>query len=392
MIDILKLANNDLPVFREERYQDWIKYGSDNRFPDKLIDLVGKSALHGAIVSSKVSATKGLGLEYEGEPDPKTDAFLKEANDNETLNEVFAKATFDLVLFGGYALEVILSKDKKSIAQVNHIDFSKLRCTKSDADNNINDYLYSKDWSRARQSEYAPKSIPAYTIGSKEPRQLIYFKDYRPGLEYYPLPAYIGALSYIETDVEIANFHLSNIKNGMAPSVMINFPNGVPNEEERKIHKRDFERQFTGSDKAGKVIISYSDDKDRAPIVNPISVSQLDKQFNLLQTQVLDNILAGHKIVSPLLVGLRGGGGLGSNASEIESAFELYNNQVINPLKEQLLKSFNKIMIINGMQELDVISTAPISFTFSEDILLQILSTDEMRAKIGYEPLNKPIA
>ena len=388
-LEFIKLANNDLPTFKEDRQNDWIKYGEDNLYPNKLIDLAGKSALHNAIISSKVDACKGMGLEYDGEPDAKTDAFLQTANAYESMNDVYFKTAYDLTIFSGYAIEVILSKDRKSIAEVYHMDFSKIRCGKVDDKNQVPTYWYSKDWSQYRKAEYKPTPIPAYSKTSKEPRQLIYFKEYRPGVEYYPLPSYIGAISYVEIDVEIANFHLSHIKNGMTPSILLNFTNGQPTDDERRVIKNQIRDAYTGTDNAGKFMLTFSDSKDTAPTVETISPAQLDKQFIQLQSQVLANILAGHKVTSPLLVGIRGeGGGLGNNAGELEAAFQLYNNQVIAPMKEQLLYSFNIITNINGMKKLNVETTAPVSFTYSENILTQILTKDELRNKIGYEPIN----
>ena len=388
-LEFVQMANNDLPVFKEDRFKNWIKYGENNNYPNQLIDLAGKSALHNAIISGKVDALKGKGLQYEGEEsDIKTDSFLKNANPYETLDDVYMKAAWDLTVFGGYALEIIISRDKKTIAQVNHLDFSKIRCGVKNESNQIDTFYFSNDWNQYRKAEYAPEAIPAYSPESKETRQLLYFKEYRPGTEYYPLPSYIGAIAYIEIDTEIANFHLSNIKNGMAPSLMITFPNGTPPAAERKEIMRKLKDSRTGSNTAGKIMLNFSDSKDTAPIVETIQPSQLDKQFTQLSEVVLQNILSGHKVTSPLLVGIKTEGQLGGN-NELVTAFQIFDAQVISPMKEQLLSSFNKIMERNGMQELSIETTAPVEFTYSESVLTQILTKDELREKIGEDPLQE---
>jgi hypothetical protein len=383
---VVNLSQVELPTFTESKYQDWIKYGADNDFPFKLQDLANRSALHNAILSSKVDNICGNGFTYDKKKDNKTDLFLENINPNETANDVLRKVTYDYELYGGYALNVIWSRDHKTISEVYHIDFAKIRCGKLDEKGQVQTYFYSKDWCNYRKAENEPKQIAAFNTKTKEPSQLIYVKEYRPGMDYYPVPCYVGALAYIEIDVEIANFHLAHIKNGMTPSIMINFNNGIPTDEEQTTIERQITRKYNGTDNAGKLILSFSEDKDKSPTVTTLTPSQLDKQFIQLQSTVLQNILSGHKVVSPLLVGIKTEGQLGGNA-ELETAYNIYSKTIIQPAQNIILKSFNQIGTINGLQELSIIPTAPIEFTWSENVLATILTKDEMRERIGLEPL-----
>ena len=387
-ISILKFSQVEIPEIKESKRNTWIEFGLKNNFPDYLIDLSHRSALHNAILTSKTENICGNGVTYTKEnelEDIKTEQYITSPNPYETLDEIVRKITWDLELFGGYYLNVIWSKDKKSIAEIYHLDFNKVRSGLCNENGQVEEYYYSDDWNKYRTYSFTPKAIPAYntkTGGS----QILFVKPYNPGQKYYPLPAYIGALAYIEVDSEIANFHLAHIKNGMNPSLSITFTNGVPTEEERNEVERKIATKYNSTDNAGKFILNFVDDKDKAPIITTISPSQLDKQFIQLSDQVLQNILSGHRVTSPLLVGIREAGSLGGS-TELYTSYQIYKNTVIEPHRKIILDTLNKIGKINGCKEIDIINSDPVDFTYSESTLLKIKTKDEMRSDVDLDPL-----
>lgn len=392
---VVQLAQVSLPKYSENRFNDWVKFGENNDWPFYLQELANRSAIHNAILSSKVDYSCGEGIVIDDEQkssrgDKVTQLLIDNPNPDENLNEIYRKAVYDYVVYGGFALNVIWSKDRKSIAEIYHIDFAKIRSGKMNDRGIVETFYFSNDWRNYRKTENSPRPLPAFNIKNKEASQLIYVKEYRPGLEYYPLPSYVGAISYIETDAEIANFHLAHIKNGMVPSLFINFPNGIPDEEERKKIEKQITNKFVGTDNAGKFVLSFSEDASRAPSIQTMSPAQLDKQFLQLQETVIQNILTGHKITSPLLAGIKTEGQLGG-ATELENAFKIYNSMVISPIKEILLKEFNAIIKINGGTEIKVVTSSPVEFSWSEGVLANILTRNELREVAGYEPIEEPV-
>lgn len=385
----VSMAQAELPKIKEYTKTEFVLWGENNLYPLTLIEYYQRSSLHNAIIKSKVNDIAGDGVSYEGKTDKKTDAFTQFINQDESMDELIKKLAYDLVVFGGYAINVIWSKDRKSIAELYHVDYASIRSGKMDEKKKVNEYYYSEDWTKYKP-EYT--TIPAFNINKNkgEPSQLLYYKAYNPGLKYYPLPSYIGAVAAIETQIEIDNFHLAHIKNGMTPNILINFPNGTPTEDERRKIERQIRDKYVGTDNAGKFIITFSDDPNRAPTVTTLSPSQLDKQFIQLEQSILQNILSGHGIVSPLLVGIPTTVGLGGTEI-ISDSWELYHNRVINPFKNEVLYSINKIMGINKLKELTINTSSPVSFNFSEQTLMQILTKDEMREIIGYDPIQQEI-
>ena len=113
--------NSALANFNEKLQGKYVKSGDDNRFPQYLIELYNRSAIHAACVDSIVHGVIGQGLTANDED------FLEYANKKESWNDIFKKVTIDYKLHGSFALEIIYSRDRAKIAAVHHIDFSTIR-------------------------------------------------------------------------------------------------------------------------------------------------------------------------------------------------------------------------------------------------------------------------
>ena len=342
-IIVENFAKIKLPSFDERTVTSskWVRYGDDNLFPNFLQSLANRSALNGAIISSKVDYAFADGLKLNEKAPFSTELVYMQPNPYEDLNSIYKKLLYDFVLYGGCAVEVIFDRKKDAIAELYHVDFAKLRCEKNDIDGVVNGYYYSTDWLTyaTKKTEY----IPAFNVNEQNDRQILYVKEYRPGSYYYPLPSYVGALNYIATDCEISNYHLSHITNGMAPNYLINFNNGVPSEEERRKVRNQLVREYTGTDNAGKFILTFNDSAEQAPTVTTLSADNLDEQFIQLQDTVLQNILSAHKVVSPLLVGIKTAGQLGG-ANELKNAYSIYYENVIRGIQDAVVGKLNYLL------------------------------------------------
>ena len=127
----------------EHKDAKYIKFGADNKFPDYLIDLYNNSSTHGACINAIVEAIRGEGLVTQNE------AILDRANlENESWNDIFNKIAYDYKIFGGFALEIIWSKDRSRIAEVYHIDFSYVRAKEKNHRNHVPGYFINDEWSR----------------------------------------------------------------------------------------------------------------------------------------------------------------------------------------------------------------------------------------------------
>lgn len=387
ILEVFSFSKIEPPKYQEVKGIDWIKYGENNDYPNLLIDLYQKSALHSSIIKSKINQIYSGGVEIIEKETKQTLEFLNNVNKDENFNDFLYKIISDYVIFGGFYVNFI--KKVNESYSIYHIPFQYVRWGMLNQYDKPSSFYVSKDWTKIRQEKYKPIEYPVFDPTSNYKSSIMCVSDYKPGY-ILPLPNYNAAITSIMTDAEISNFHLSNISNGMAPGIMINYTNGIPTPDERRMIKSKLAKELTGTDNSGKFIVTWSEDKDRIPIITPIQASDLDKQFDILQKNVYQNIIVGHSVTSKMLYGLESEGGFG-NGTELLNQFQINDYTVIKPIRNKIQSFIDKIVEINALNELKLKSQAPIEFTWSEDILKEIMTKDELRQKINLEPLENKI-
>jgi hypothetical protein len=374
-----------VPVFAESRNQQWVSYGLENDYPNYLLNLYRRSAKHNAIINGKVGYIVGKGWAAENET-PQAAAFIDSPtfpNPYDSLNDLTQKAALDMEIYNGFAFEVTWSRGG-GIASMKHIDFHRVRADKEEKMFFVHDWYDEygvRQFPQLNQLEQIPAFDPANRIG----KQLFYYRVYSPGVRVYPLPEYLGGTSYIELDVEISNFHINNIKNNFWGSYLINFPNGVPTQEESDAIERQMKMKFGGTDNAGRFLINFSESPETKPELTALTPSDLDKQFDILNKTVQQEIFVAHRVTSPMLFGVKSEGQLGGRSELIES-YEIFKATYVEDRVQRIERMINYLASFNGVQDLKLQPTEPISEQLTEAALLQILSRDELREKAGYEP------
>ena len=363
------------PKFVEKKNQEWVSYGADNRYPAHLLSLLNTSAKHNAIVNGKANFIAGKGIVFEDD----TKQYLVDESINrngETINDILDKVALDIETFGGCYLEVIYNPFG-SATSLYHIDYNKVR---SNADNSF--FYISEQWD-SKQKPDDIEGIAAFDENNKSGKQIIYIKEYRPGVDTYTLPTYQGAMNYIELDVAVSEFHLNAIHNGMMPSKLISFNNGTPSEEEQRTIERRMRDKFAGEANAGKFIINFNNDPAKAPTVLDLSASDLDKQFDLLNKTIQQEIFSGHRITSASLFGIATEGALGAR-NEMRTAYEIFQNTYVNGKQQFIERWFGYILPLFGINdEFHIQPTEPLGFEFSEAIIAANMTQDEIREKLG---------
>lgn len=384
---IVNLSNYTSPEIKEVRNKEWISYGLDNDYYQYLIDRYNGSPTNNAIVNGLSEMIFGKGLNA-------TDSSRK-PDEYAQMVSLFKKDTvrkfcYDLKLMGQCAIQVIYSKDRTKIAQVEHLPIETIRAEKVNEDSGeVEAFYYHADWLNIKPSEQ-PQRIPAFGT-SKQPIEILCVKPYRAGFYYYSPVDYQGGLQYAELEEEISNYHLNNIKNGLAPSMLINFNNGIPNEEERELIERRIYDKFSGSSAAGKFILSFNDNTESGATLEPVQLSDAHNQYQFLSDESSKKILVSHRVVSPMLFGIKDNTGLGNNAEELKTASILNNNVVIKPFQELLIDSFNKILGFNGIS-LDLYFETLQPLEFNEDIINdQNISDEQKEEETGIELKNQVV-
>lgn len=344
MIHALTLSNYVSPTIEEKKNKAFVTYGDKNSYFQYLIDRYNGSPTNNAVINGISEMIYGKGLDAT-DSNTKPDAYAQAI----TLlhKDCLRKLCADLKLFGQCSMQVIYSKDKKKIARVEHIPVEQLAAEKCNDKGEIEAYYYSSDWAKYNRINQV-KRIPAFGM-SNEAIEIVYVKPYRAGYKYYATPDYQGGLQYADLEEEISNFHINNIQSGLSPSMLINFNSGTPSAEEREMIERRIYDKFSGSSNAGKFILSFNDSPETAATIDPVQLSDAHNQYQFLSDESSRKILVAHRVVSPMLLGIKDNTGLGNNAEELETATKLMMNLVIKPFQNLLIEAFDKILAYNDI-------------------------------------------
>ena len=146
--------------------------------------------------------------------------------------------------------------------------------------------------------------------------------------------------------------------------MLINFNNGVPDKEQRDEIERAIYNKFSGSSNAGKFILAFNDSKELAATIEPVQLTDAHQQYQFLSDESMKKVMVSHRIVSPMLVGIKDQTGLGNNAEELQTASVLMDNTVIRPMQVTILDELEKILEYNNI-DLDVYfkTLQPLEFT-----------------------------
>jgi len=310
-----------------------------------LIDRYNGSATNNAIINGIAELIYGKGLDAT-DSNRKPDQYAK-------MKSLFSKdcmrkVTSDFKMMGQCAFQVIYSKDHKQITEVYHMPVESLRAEKCNDEGDIEAYYYAKDWGAVENKKETPIRIPAFGF-SNEGIEILYIRPYRAGFYYYSPVDYQGGFPYAELEEEVANYHLNNIKNGMSPSMLINFNNGVPTEEERYLIESRIGEKFSGTSNAGKFILAFNDNKEMAADITPVQLSDASDQYQFLADEAMRKLMVAHRVTSPMLLGIKDQSGLGNNAEELKTASTLFDNTVIRPMQETILDGVDKILSYNDI-------------------------------------------
>ena len=341
---IINMAGYTSPSIVEQTNKDWVEYGADNNYYQYLIDLYYSSPTNNACIKGKADMIYGYGPEVV-----KADRHLKGYLDFKTIfqNEEVKKCTMDLTMLGMCAFQIVKSKDGKKYVRAYHFPMQTLRPQKANDKGEIEKWYYCADWSKLKKGQ-KPKEFAAFGYDESAKECMLVIKPYSTGNFYFAPPDYQGGTQYCELEGEISNYHLNNIKNGLAPSMLINFNNGEPSEEIKDAIEAQINAKFGGSSNTGRAIVSFNESKDSAADITPVALSDAADQYQFLSTECIDKILLAHRITSPLLFGVKNSGnGFSSNAEELKTASILFDNIVIRPFQNLLIDGFNKVLLKN---------------------------------------------
>lgn len=380
-IRFVNLSSYTTPEIKEVKNREWVDYGADNNYYQYLIDRYNGSPTNNACINGISQLIFGEGLDAtDSSKKPQEYAEMRKLLNKDCIY----KLSYDLKLLGQASMQIIYAPGKTKVIGVEHFPIQTLRAEKANEDGDIEGYYYHPDWSKLKPSE-DPKRIPAFGT-SNETIEILCIKPYRSGYFYYSPVDYQGGIQYAELEEEISNYHLNNILNGLAPSMLINFNNGVPDEEERQIIEQRIYQKFSGSSNAGKFILSFNDNSEAQSSIEPVQLSDAHNQYQFLSDESMRKIMVAHRIVSPMLLGIKDQTGLGNNAEELKTASNLMDNTVIRPFQNLLIEAFDQILAFNNISlDLYFKTLQPLEFTDLDNAITKEQVEEETGQKLSKE-------
>jgi hypothetical protein len=382
-IKVVNLSGYQSPEVIEDDRKDWVLYtcGDDGQdYFESLIEKYLGSPTNACCINGITEMIYGRGLDaLDSKEKPQMYAKMKLLLKPSCMR----KLVNDYKLLGQGAVQVIYNKNKTAITQISHFPMETLRAERAKK-GKCEAYYYHPKWSELKPSD-KPKRIPTFGNGSKgEVIELYIFKPYKSGFYYYAPVDYNGCLQYAELEEEVANYHINNIQNGLQPSLLVNFNNGIPNEETQELIERKIYDKFSGSSNAGKFILTFNESQEDQATIEPIHLPDAHAQYQFLADESREKIMLGHRIVSPILLGIKDNTGFGNNAEELRTASIIMDNMVIRPFQQQIIDGLNDILAFNKIYlNLYFITLQPIEFTELDNISTKVKREEETGEKLS---------
>jgi hypothetical protein len=334
------------PIYTYQKKGDYhfLSFGADNLYPLFLLELYNNygSPLNKSIINKKTKMTAGFGYK------PLADAKLNEWAKKNNLERLLLYLAKDFMIYGGFAIEVIWNREGTSF-DINYLPIHTLRIGLKETEEEADYYWYSKDWGQYKKEEYKPEYIKRFDPKDRTGRQAIYYIEPNPAAtSLYPIPDYSTAINFVDLDYQIGKFHLNQVRQGFAPSFILNFATGIPTIDEQNQFFREFQRNFKGAENAGKIMITYSDGGDQKPEMIPIQLNDSDDRFILLQEMVEKNITQAHEMPVQLVSFQPGRLGSADERKELMAEFQTY---YIAIKQNQMEEAINGILETIGYTE-----------------------------------------
>lgn len=303
----------------------YVYFGEDNLYPDFLLQCYEQCATLQSIVNGLTDYVCGKGFATGN-----ADLVVNEKD--ETLLDVVRMAVVDYIIFGAMSIGVRRNKEK-AVAFLDHHDPRNVRLNE-----NADTVILCKDWAKSGTQRV---SIPIYNPKEQAvDRAEVYAKN-PTSRHLYGLPMWNSATKDVQTAIEIATFHLSAILNNFAPSAVVNFNNGQPDEETQQKIEQRLNKKFSGAKNAARLLVCFNETKEHAVDIQRLSEDNFDQRYQALAKSVKENIFISFR-AHPQLFGADPER-TGFNSVEYKQTFKLFKETVVVPIQRFVEATFAKI-------------------------------------------------
>ena len=375
-------AKAEIPEFPNQYFSQnrYITFGSNNRYPDYLIDLYNGAAKHAAIINGKCTYIVGSGFVTT---DPTTQQFLDKANEKETWNQLIKKLCKDIEIFGGFYLQCI-KKNNGVGFNFYHVSYDRIRVN----DDNTK-FWYRKDW----KFWTGEQIFKAFTPNTTDHSTIFFYKENGAKKQPYALPNYLAALNLIEAEKAVSEAILTNAKSGFTATKHIAFIGQEPIQEKKSEIVKRLEERYSG-ESGNRLVVEWVNDEKFATKITDLGQTDLTKEdYTAVNNLITNNLFAGHGVTHPLLFGIQQEGKLGG-ATELREAFYIFKNTYANAKQINIEDVVKYLATANGVVNADIKlkDVEPIDTTYNPIDFKELLPKDFVLEKLGIDAAKYGIA
>jgi hypothetical protein len=265
---------------------------------------------------------------------------------------------FDFKTFG-QAFSQIINYQKKPI-KIKHTPVLRVGLN-IDTDPKSNDYMevngYWYCWDYLQKYKFTPKEVAKFD--PKENGNTIEIQHIKQlsSEPYFPYPDYFSGLKSAKIESALIDDAVNHVLRGFQGKTIINVNNGDMISEEDKLKiKADIKKDWTGTENSDGVTVSINESADQAIIVDTIEPRGRNDQFVTYDETCEIKLMAAHSAMN-IIFQRPGSSGFSNNADEIATATDSLYLGVINPMREIILDSLNRIFKkINPLCDIDFVN------------------------------------
>ena len=333
-------TNIILPVEKFVPAKDLMEWGTRNSYPDYLLDLYNNVPTLRAIINGNIDFIAGDDVSILPLTQHLPNGIMNNRGDH--IREQIKDISKDYEIYGGFALQIIRNLIGE-VAEVYYIDMRFLRTNKEG-----NVFYYCEDWSKSVRKDVVvyPAFMPNLNwdalddeARNRNASSILYVKNVHT--QVYPAPLYAASIKACEIERLIDDFHLSDINNHFVSSAIINFNNGIPDDDVKEQIEREFTEKFCGASNGGRTAFSWNPNKESATDIVEFEVKDFGERYKSLSDHSKQQIFTAFR-ANPNLFGIPTEGNGFANEQYAES-FKLYNRTQIKPVQRMIADAYDKI-------------------------------------------------
>ena len=333
-------TNIILPVEKFVSAKDLMEWGTRNSYPDYLLDLYNNVPTLRAIINGNIDFIAGDDVSILPLTQHLPNGIMNNRGDH--IREQIKDISKDYEIYGGFALQII----RNLIGEVAEVYYIDMRFLRSNKEGNV--FYYCEDWSKSVRKDVVvyPAFMPNLNwdalddeARNRNASSILYVKNVHT--QVYPAPLYAASIKACEIERLIDDFHLSDINNHFVSSAIINFNNGIPDDDVKEQIEREFTEKFCGASNGGRTAFSWNPNKESATDIVEFEVKDFGERYKTLSDHSRQQIFTAFR-ANPNLFGIPTEGNGFANEQYAES-FKLYNRTQIKPVQRMIADTYDKI-------------------------------------------------